>query len=205
MRFAPLKNLLNALYPRRQHSDATHEISAVYVDVRNFTRFSENLDSSDVMLFLREYYAAVGKVAATYGGTIKDYAGDGILILVGAPQPLADHADRAVKMAIAIRAAGVSVTARWERYGVALGIGIGVASGVVTLGMVGGPARREYAAVGPAVNLAARLCSKAGKSEILLDEHTQVQALAQRCTVPLRRAAELSLKGISAPVMSFAA
>ncbi len=197
-----IQNLLRINAPRR---DAQHEISSVYVDVRNFTSFSENVASQEVMQFLREYYDAVGKVVTSFGGTIKDYAGDGMLILVGAPKYLGDHADRAVKMALAIRDAGVAVTTRWERDGIELGIGIGVASGVVTLGMVGGPARREYAAVGPSVNLAARLCSKAAKSEILLDEHTQTLALAQRCSVPLRPSAPLTLKGISSPVLSFAA
>lgn len=196
-----IQNLLAIAAPRR---DAQHEISSVYVDVRNFTRFSEIVDSRDAMRFLRDYYDAVGEVVTRFGGTIKDYAGDGMLILVGAPRYLTDHADRAVKMSLAIRAAGVAVTARWEHHGVDLGIGIGVASGVVSLGMVGSPARREYAAVGPAINLAARLCSKAAKSEILLDEHTQALALAQRCDVPLRPAAALTLKGISSPVPSFA-
>lgn len=205
MRFPLITNLINKLSTAAHSGDAQREISAVYVDVRNFTRFSEQVGSADVMEFLREYYDAVGEVVVQYGATVKDYAGDGMLILVGAPRPLPDHADRAIKMAIAIRAAGVRVTTRWEHHGVDIGIGVGVATGEVTLGMVGGPARREYAAVGPAVNLAARLCSKAAKSEILLDETTQARATAQRCQVPLRVAKSLTLKGISAPVTSFAA
>ncbi|MFK8014032.1 MAG: adenylate/guanylate cyclase domain-containing protein [Gammaproteobacteria bacterium] len=177
--------------------DIDADISIICADIRNFTAFSASIEPREVMQFMREYYEAVGKVVRQFDGTIKDYAGDGILVLIGAPQPMHDHASRAVNMAVAIRKAALSVTARWSTDAARLGIGIGVASGPVTLGVVGGAERREYAAVGPAVNLAARLCSKARCSEILLNDDTLGRAREQRCHVPAKTRIPLMLKGFA--------
>ena len=72
--------------------ESTAELSVVACDLRGFTRLSEATSSQRVIQVLREYYDAVGGEAAELGGTIKDLAGDGILILVGAPLPYPDHA-----------------------------------------------------------------------------------------------------------------
>ncbi|MEL7448159.1 MAG: adenylate/guanylate cyclase domain-containing protein [Pseudomonadota bacterium] len=181
-------------------ADADRDLSVVYADVRNFTRFTEGTESATVMRLLREYYDAVGAAVAAHGGMVKDYAGDGVLILVGASEPLADHADRAIALADAVRQAASDVTARWTTEASPLGVGVGVASGITTLGMVGGTSERmEFAAVGPAVNLAARLCSQAAANEVLIDERTL--ALSRQNGTASR---PLNLKGISKPVMGFA-
>ena len=65
----------------------TVEITVVCSDLRGFTAFAQAHPSSSVIKTLREYYDEVGKVVAEFGGTVKDYAGDGVLILVGAPLP----------------------------------------------------------------------------------------------------------------------
>ncbi len=180
--------------------DCDREITIVCADVRNFTHFAANVESAQVMLFLREYYDAVGAVVAAYGGTIKDYAGDGILVLMGAPRAVEDHAARGLDMAVDMREAALEVTSRWSSDTLTLGIGVGVASGIVTVGVVGGTQRREYAAVGPAVNLAARLCSKAHMSEVLVDDDTLVLAREQKCNVPAQSRTALNLKGFEQAV-----
>ncbi|MEK6246038.1 MAG: adenylate/guanylate cyclase domain-containing protein, partial [Pseudomonadota bacterium] len=76
--------------------EQTLELSVVCCDLRGFTAFTAATSSQKVMRILREYYDAVGAAATECGGTIKDQAGDGVLILVGAPIPLPDHAQRAI-------------------------------------------------------------------------------------------------------------
>ena len=183
--------------------EQTLEISVVCCDLRGFTAFSAATSSKKVIQILREYYDAVGAAAAAFGGTIKDQAGDGVLILVGAPIALEDHARRAVELAKQIRSRGVAVTERWSDSELRLGVGVGVASGFVTVGVIGAASRLEYTAVGPAVNLSARLCSEAAHAEILVDTRT-IDLLgvdAQRGELSLGEA--LTLKGFHLPVQSY--
>ncbi|MBL8382749.1 MAG: adenylate/guanylate cyclase domain-containing protein [Burkholderiales bacterium] len=181
--------------------EQTLELSVVCCDLRGFTAFSAGTSSKHVMQILREYYDAVGAAAASFGGTIKDQAGDGVLILVGAPIGFDDHAERALELARAIRAGGMAVTARWSDGELNLGVGVGVATGFVTVGVIGAASRLEYTAVGPAVNLAARLCSEAAHGEVLVDARTVECAAGAPPTLAPGR--ELRLKGFAAPVPSF--
>lgn len=183
---------------------AQTEISVVCADIRHFTRFAARTEPARVFEFLREYYDAVGAVVTAFGGTVKDYAGDGILVLVGAPRFMDDHAARAVAMAQAMRDAAERVTARWSCDGLALGVGIGVASGEVAVGLIGGRERLEFAAVGPAVNLAARLCGQAAASEILIDARARDLAGGARGTITHDAPRALTLKGLDATVPAFA-
>lgn len=148
------------------------EITVINCDLRGFTRYAEAHPSQRVIEVLSDYYAEVGKVVAEFGATIKDYAGDGILILVGAPIAVPDHAAVGLKMAGRIRTAGVVITKRWSTRKGKLGIGVGVASGFVTVGIIGSASRLEYTAVGSPVNLSARLCEEAKDQEILIAPRT---------------------------------
>ena len=141
-------------------------ITAVFCDLRGYTRFSENTDSSQVMEMLREYYATIDWVADRFGGLVKDRAGDGILILVGAPVSMADHRKRGLRLAKALRdeVSNYLVNAGYAQRG--LGVGIGLATGEVTVSILGEGARLEYTAVGRPVNLAARLSGAASHREI---------------------------------------
>jgi len=175
----------------------------VCCDLRGFTAFSAGTSSQRVIQILREYYDAVGEAAAAFGGTIKDQAGDGVLILVGAPVPFGDHAQRAVDMARRIRASGMTVTARWSDGDLNLGVGVGVATGFVTVGVIGAASRLEYTAVGPAVNLAARLCSEAAHGQVLVDARTGECMGREAVQRTLARGEALRLKGFAAPVQSY--
>jgi adenylate cyclase len=183
--------------------EQTIELSVVCCDLRGFTAFSAATESGRVIQILREYYDAVGASAASVGGTIKDQAGDGVLILVGAPIGFEDHAHRALDLARKIRASGASLTARWSDGDQQLGLGVGVASGFVSVGVIGTASRLEYAAVGSAVNLASRLCSEAANAEILVDERTVELAGAERYGADLVTCAPRKLKGFPQPVRSY--
>ena len=183
--------------------EKTVELSVVCCDLRGFTAFSEATSSQKVMRILREYYDAVGAAAAASGGTIKDQAGDGVLILVGAPVAFEDHARRAFELAKRIRDSGIAVTTRWSDAELRLGVGVGVATGYVTVGVIGAASRLEYTAVGPAVNLAARLCSEAAHGEVLVDSRTSELLDAETGRKELKPGEALRLKGFPQPVQSY--
>ena len=183
--------------------EQTLELSVVCCDLRGFTAFTAATSSQKVIRILRQYYDTVGAAATECGGTIKDQAGDGVLILVGAPIPLPDHAQRALRLAMQIREQGVEITQRWSDADMRLGVGVGVASGFVTVGVIGAASRLEYTAVGPAVNLASRLCGEAEHGEILIDART-IELLGEEPKRPgLRLGEALRLKGFQQPVQSY--
>jgi class 3 adenylate cyclase len=179
------------------------ELSVVCCDLRGFTAFSKSTPPQKVIQILRQYYDVVGAAAARFGGTIKDQAGDGVLILVGAPVAFPDHARRALDMAKTIRADTMVLIGRWSDAELRLGVGVGVASGFVTVGVIGAASRLEYTAVGPAVNLASRMCSEAEHAEVLVDQRTNelLDSLARERE--LRPGEALRLKGYEQPVQSY--
>jgi adenylate cyclase len=181
-----------------------YELSIVCVDLRGFTAYAGGNRSDVVLELLRDYYDVVGSAVAEFEGTVKDYAGDGVLILIGAPVASADHAPRAVGLAQRIREVVAPITTRYSSADGVLDSGIGVASGVLTVGIIGGEGRLEYAAVGQAVNVASRLCDHAAAGEILIAEETfhflAGTDLAQQCVARPAR----MLKGFAAPVTNFA-
>ena len=184
--------------------EQTLELSVVCCDLRGFTAFTAATESSKVIAILREYYDAVGAAASECGGTINDQAGDGVLILVGAPIPYADHALRALALARKIRERGIEITSRWSDDKLRLGVGVGAASGFVTVGVIGGASRLEYAAVGPAVNLASRLCAEAAHGEILIDGRMlELLGAEARSRHALQPGEALKLKGFQQPVQSY--
>ncbi len=155
------KGMRNAMAKQRL------ELSVVCCDIRNFSRYSDAHEPEDVLRLLRDFYASVGSATGHVGGTIKDMAGDGVLILIGAPLAYADHAQRALKLARQLQRQTRPVL---HTHDPRLGLGVGVASGSVVVGIVGERARYEYAAIGPAVNLASRLCDLAKDGDIYTDE-----------------------------------
>ena len=159
--------LMNALHQTQR------EISVVCCDLRGFTAFSQSVAATDVAAVLRDYYNTVSAVVSEFGATIKDVAGDGVLILVGAPIPIIDHAPQALAIAEKILVRVEPIVRNWSRPETPLGLGIGVASGRVVAGVIDAAFRLEYAAVGPAVNLASRLCGKATDGQILVSRRTR--------------------------------
>lgn len=175
------------------------ELTAVCCDLRGFTRYAQAQEPEYLVQFLRDYYQRVGQIASEAGGSVKDFAGDGALILVGAPAPLADHAARGIHLARRLGVAIDGLTRRWSLRGQALGVGIGVATGPVMVGVIASAARYEYVAIGMAVNLAVRLCDQARPGELLV----HCDSLRAAPADPASREAvadQLLLPGFSQPV-----
>lgn len=167
-------------------------ISVICCDLRGFTEFSERHDADTVVNMLARFYAALGEVAGRYGATVKDHAGDGLLILVGAPVAHGDEPERALTMARDMQRAHTEL--RDSATGEAPpGMGVGIATGPVVVGAIQAAEQLEYVAVGRTVNLAARLCSQASVGEIWLDEPS---FSAQENRDDLSAAGTLSFKGL---------
>lgn len=171
-------------------------VAAVACDLRGYTDFSAQHDSAEVIGVLQDFYDLVGEEAGSHGATIKDYAGDGVLLLLGAPLPVDKQAQRAVDLSCHIRQRCKQLFASRE---IDLGIGIGIASGTVSVGVIG-EQRLEYVAVGQAVNLAARLCQNAAPDEIVLDQSTLDQ-LPEHTDLP--SGGSIALKGFVEPVATW--
>jgi class 3 adenylate cyclase len=177
------------------------EIVVVFCDLRGYTAFTETAEPEEVLDFLREYHGALGPLVSQFEGTLDQFSGDGIMVFFNDPVPCPDPAERAVKMAMAMREAAGELIASWRRRrGRVLGFGAGIAQGYATLGQIGFADRSGYTAIGTVCNLAARLCAEAKDGQILL---AQPVAVAVEETTPLEAVGELTLKGLTQPVMAY--
>ncbi|MEO6143654.1 MAG: response regulator [Dermatophilaceae bacterium] len=144
------------------------EITAVFCDLRGFTSFAETAEPEETMSVLAEYHEALGDLVFRFEGTLEHFAGDGLLVFFNDPVPCADAPERAVRMAVAMRARVAELSEGWRRLGHDLGFGLGIAQGFATLGRVGFEGRYDYAAIGTVTNLSARLCGEAAAGQILV-------------------------------------
>jgi class 3 adenylate cyclase len=176
------------------------EITAVFLDLRGFTAFTDRADPDEVMQLLREYHATLGRIVDEYGGTLEHFAGDGVMIFFSDPMPVDRPAERAVRMALALQAAFTPIAEAWAKLGHDVGLGVGIAQGEATLGVIGFEQRWEYAAIGNVPNLAARLCGTAHAGEIILDAQTEHDLSSIADTEPI---GPLTLRGFQQPVAAF--
>jgi adenylate cyclase len=172
------------------------EIAVVFCDLRNFTPFAETSEPEEVMAVLREYHAALGELIHEYEGTLERFTGDGLMVFFNDPVPCEDPAERAVRMAVAMRSRVQDLAGTWFRRGYDLTLGVGVAQGYATLGRIGFEGRFDYAAIGSVTNLAARLCGAAGPWQILTSQRVAAGVEDLAICEPV---GALELKGFSYP------
>ncbi|MBI3988551.1 MAG: response regulator, partial [candidate division NC10 bacterium] len=176
------------------------EITVIFLDLRDFSVFAETAEPEEVMGVLREYHAEMGRLILKHEGTLERFAGDGMMIFFNDPVEVPNPAERAVRMAVAMRARVVELRTRWVKRGYELDMGIGIASGYATIGAIGFEGRRDYGAIGTVTNLAARLCAEARSRQILISRRVlgAVEEL-----VEVEPVGELPLKGFLKPVPAF--
>lgn len=124
------------------------EVTLMFIDVRNFTGFAERTPARDVVAAINRLFEWIVPIIHAHGGRVDKFIGDGLLAVFGAPRRQTDHADQALAAALEI-ADAVD--------GEELKIGIGLSSGVVVAGNIGGGQRYEFSVIGDAVNVAARV------------------------------------------------
>ena len=146
---------------------------------------------------LREYHAEMGKLILAHEGTLERFTGDGMMIFFNDPLPVPDAAERAVRMAVAMRERAAELAVRWHRSGYELDLGIGIAKGFATIGAIGFEGRLDYGAIGTVTNLAARLCGEAKPGQILISPRLlpEVEGVLEVEEVGL-----LAMKGLARPV-----
>jgi adenylate cyclase len=169
-------------------------VTVMFVDIRGFTTFADISTAREAVEYLNEFFGLVVPIITAHGGHANKLLGDGLLGVFGAPDPCPDHADRA------LIAAGDMLAAVEAHFGERCRIGIGINSGLVLVGTIGGGGLTELGVVGDPVNVAARVqdATRELGEPLLLTEATRL--LLESADVELEARGTLPLKGKSKPV-----
>ena len=173
------------------------EVSILFCDVENFTRFAAQANATEVVARLNELFETVVPVVARHGGHVDKFEGDGLLAVFGAPEPYPDHADRAVRAAVEM---AVRVN---TGDGQGFRIGVGVNTGRVVAGSIGGAGRLNFSVIGDPVNVASRTeaATRSTGDDVLI---TAATAEGLQHAIPLARRPRISLKGFDELVTLYA-
>jgi adenylate cyclase len=151
------------------------EVTVMFTDLRDFTSLSEQLQPAEVLRLLDDYFGRMGRLVKAHEGIVNKFLGDGMLAVWGVPERLEDHAGRALACALEMRLALAELNEeRSRRHEAPLRMGIGLHTGVVAAGMLGGAEQHEYTVIGDAVNLASRIegLTKEHGTDLLVSEAT---------------------------------
>jgi adenylate cyclase len=167
------------------------EVTCMFIDIRNFTSFAEQTPPDQVLAAINELFTQFVEVIHAHHGRVDKFIGDGLMAVFGAPRRLVDHADRALQAALEIAVAQSSA---------GLSFGIGLNSGKVVAGNVGGAGRLEFGVIGDAVNVAARVeaATRETGDTVLLSEHTRELLRGEHPELVERPG--ITLKGKTEPV-----
>jgi adenylate cyclase len=174
------------------------EVTVMILDVCDFTEFAQRSSARETVAFLNDLFGIAVPCVSEHGGHANKFLGDGLLAVFGAPDRLPDHADRAVA------AAGDIARKLAERFGDEVRFGIGINSGPVVVGSVGGGGRLEFAVIGDPVNVAARVehLTRETGDVVLLTEATR--CLLGNGSQRLEPRGRFALKGVADPVPIYA-
>ena len=169
-------------------------VTVLFVDIRDFTSFADRSTAREAVEYLNEFFGLVIPIVAAHGGHVNKLLGDGLLGVFGAPERLPDHADRA------LAAAADMLAAVEPHFGERCRIGIGINSGLVLVGSIGGGGVTEFGVIGDPVNVAARIqdATRELREPLLLTEATR--CLLESPDTGLEAHGSLLLKGKAEPV-----
>jgi adenylate cyclase len=171
------------------------DMTVLFCDLRGFTALSERLPPSTVRVMLDHYYDRVTELVLSMRGTLMKYVGDEVFAVWGAPIPSEDHPARALECAIAIQALTPELNRELlEKEAPEVSFGIGLNTGEAVAAHFGGRRRRQYDVVGDTVNVGARLCSAAGRGDIILSDAVLERVPDPPAVEPVGR---VELKGVS--------
>ncbi|HEX8705172.1 MAG TPA: adenylate/guanylate cyclase domain-containing protein [Myxococcaceae bacterium] len=180
------------------------EVTILFSDIRDFTALSETLPPQAVLTLLDDYFGHMTQIVMAREGMVNKFLGDGMMACWGVPDHTEDHAEQAMRAALDMRAKLEELNAWREQHGQPrLRIGIGLHTGVVAAGMLGGAQQHEYTVIGDPVNVAARVegLTKTLGVDILVSESTWKRGGAK---FQAERMGEELLKGRKEPVVLYA-
>jgi adenylate cyclase len=175
-------------------------ISVLFCDINGFSRISAEKDPQITIEWLRDILSLLSDCVAQERGVLIDYSGDALEAIWGAPEVTSDHAVRACRAALKMRAELAEFNTRWQpRLGEATGISIGINSGPAQVGNIGSRRKIKYGAFGPTVNQAARVqgATKLVGCSLLVTKGT---AELLSGAYPLRRLCTATTVNIAEPV-----
>ncbi len=182
------------------------EVTVLFADLRGFTSMSETISSEAAVAILNEFLEEMVTAVFEHGGTLDKYLGDGLLAYFGAPLTEPAHADRALSCAVAMKDRMERLNLRRVKRGEpSLQIGIGLHSGLATVGSIGAPHRREYTVVGDTVNLASRIESLTKDyGETIVLTHATVERILPARGFVFRVIGPVPVRGKAQPVVAYA-
>jgi adenylate cyclase len=174
------------------------ELTLLFTDLRGFTSFTERAGPGEVIQVLHEYYSLIGNHALEHQGTLGRFLGDGMMVYFNDPNEVANHQRVAMNTALAMRESLLRLREKWLESRYELDVGIGIATGIETVGLIGFDKCQDYSIIGTATNFASRLCAEAKGGQILVSDTFFKVHLAQDFNSEFL--GEVSFKGIQAPV-----
>jgi adenylate cyclase len=173
------------------------EVSLVFCDVKDFTSAAAESSAPEIVTRLNELFECVVPIVARHRGHIDQFIGDGVLAVFGAPNRMPDHADRAVQCAVEL-----ARTVNSRRPG-GFEVGIGVNTGTVAAGSIGGAGRLSFSVIGDAVNLCSRVeaATRDTGDPVLITSDTRAQ-LSE--TIEVQERGRLEIRGYDRRVELYA-
>lgn len=181
------------------------QVTVLFADLVKFTVLADRVEAEVLTQVASDYMTVMGQLVDEQGGTVSEFAGDGLMAIFGAPDEMevVEQAVSAVRAAQAMQARLPSLNLLWQRMGVTepIQMRIGINTGVVSVGSFGSEGRMTYTAIGMHTNIAARLQAHCEPGHILLSEFSWC-LLKDR--VPCEPQGEVHCKGVHYPVRAYA-
>lgn len=179
-------------------------VTVLFADLVGFTDLADRVEAEVLTEIVNDYMTAMSQLVDEHGGLVNEFAGDGLMAIFGAPDPLEpeDQVLRAVTAAQAMQAVLPVLGQRWRRLGVAdpLTTRIGINTGVLSVGSFGSEGRMTYTAIGLHTNVAARLQAACPPGQVLISEGSW---LLVRDRIPCEPRGEVVCKGVHYPVRAY--
>jgi adenylate cyclase len=148
-------------------------LSVLYADIRGSTSLAERTDPGLLVEFINDYLGRMTEIILSHEGTLDKFVGDEVMALFGAPFPQPDHALRAVRVGLKMQEAHQETIDVWRARDLEPApIGVGIATGELTVGEMGCPQRTDYTVIGRAANLGSRICGVATAGQVLVSQAT---------------------------------
>lgn len=175
------------------------QVTVLFSDIVGFTTLADRLDAGSLTHILATYMSTMVKLVEAHGGTLNEFAGDGLMSIFGAPSEMAlkDQALQAIKTAQAMQTALTQLNESWSQLGLGealpLRIRIGINTGELSVGSFGSEGRMTYTAIGLQTNMAARIQAECKPGGVLL---TNATWLLVKDDIPCEPMGALAIKGV---------